>query len=856
MPTYEITAPDGKTYEITAPEGATQEQAFEKFKANYDATNAAPVETPVEQPRSDYDWGKSNMATRDQYMSPEATKSMGENIGSLATGLVQGGMVDPGNLAGMPSRFLHETLRKLPGGQYLSSAVNAIIPEMPEATAIPRILPKGEDTSVDMLRTGGEWAAPLGMLGKVGKADALIGGTAATTEELFDDEGGMFGGIGATIASLFRGKPKTGTPAHEKAKEFITESARDPSSIVGKLRESLDSGQTGTLAELTRDPGVFNLEATAGRGTTLQARLDELSQGRIDQQATNIGEQLGGEVPYRPLEQVQEKAATRTNRLEKAIAAQEARNTARGVGEIEAQLPQAEQALVQAQIDANLAQQTIDTPLKPSEASTKLSETYAQEQKQVKDLVTQPAWNKFDQGQPVSAQEFKDSVVDWADENLSLTEATMLKNKFGEALSLVKNLGDEIQPKEVQSIISEIKRINNAASGVGGTFTSANKFLSEMGRVLEDGLEALPGSAYETARDATKAEKGRFEPSRVGKEREVREATTLGQRLLDTKEGGAAVGDLLLAAKSPAIEKAAETYIKSIAKADGLNDAFLKNYDELLDRFPDLKGQLEQAKQAQDLLDVRRETVTKLPGAIKKQAGEVTQAKAAKAKGLSESVAKTQVSKLKANPEKFLDDSLKGSVEDLTKVNKQLSRVEGGQEALKTAIKARVLDKIVKSKGGDTQIPVESVEEFNSIKRNLVDSGIFTKDEIVEIENRLADVAEIKKLRSASGVQKAKDVDTILEDVLASGISMKALDMLPNSKNQLMFAGVVRRTIGKLIKNQKYDKNTLAALEEILKNPEKFLEDAVTSNALTEKRFAQYLNQVGKAVTQSVSEDE
>lgn len=35
MPTFEVTAPDGKTYDVQAPEGATQEQALEHFKAEW-----------------------------------------------------------------------------------------------------------------------------------------------------------------------------------------------------------------------------------------------------------------------------------------------------------------------------------------------------------------------------------------------------------------------------------------------------------------------------------------------------------------------------------------------------------------------------------------------------------------------------------------------------------------------------------------------------------------------------------------------------------------------------------------------------------------------------------------------------
>lgn len=46
MPTYEFTAPDGKTYEVGAPEGATQEQAFEILQGQL-ASGSAPAAAPA-----------------------------------------------------------------------------------------------------------------------------------------------------------------------------------------------------------------------------------------------------------------------------------------------------------------------------------------------------------------------------------------------------------------------------------------------------------------------------------------------------------------------------------------------------------------------------------------------------------------------------------------------------------------------------------------------------------------------------------------------------------------------------------------------------------------------------------------
>jgi hypothetical protein len=47
MPTFRITAPDGKTYDVSGPEGSTADQALERVKASLGSTQA-PAETPNE----------------------------------------------------------------------------------------------------------------------------------------------------------------------------------------------------------------------------------------------------------------------------------------------------------------------------------------------------------------------------------------------------------------------------------------------------------------------------------------------------------------------------------------------------------------------------------------------------------------------------------------------------------------------------------------------------------------------------------------------------------------------------------------------------------------------------------------
>jgi hypothetical protein len=47
MPTFDFTAPDGKSYSVQGPEGATPEQAFQILQAQIGGAAAAPAPVSV-----------------------------------------------------------------------------------------------------------------------------------------------------------------------------------------------------------------------------------------------------------------------------------------------------------------------------------------------------------------------------------------------------------------------------------------------------------------------------------------------------------------------------------------------------------------------------------------------------------------------------------------------------------------------------------------------------------------------------------------------------------------------------------------------------------------------------------------
>jgi hypothetical protein len=706
-----------------------------------------------------------------------------------------------------------------------------------------RAIPKGQSGWADALRTGSEWGA--GLLTNPAKKlpDILMAGGAALGEAIGDDTGEVIGGLTGMLQGAKRSRKAPKQPAStsdEKAINFILENAEDPSIAIANLRKAQETGEVGSLAELTRDRGIFNVESAAQKGSVLKRKLDDITQQRGEQIIEEVGQPFGtgGDAPTI--------ASARKTELQRPIIAKKEQAIAEG----ETLLPQAQAKVTQAKDQAQKAASDVSVPAKPSQASKELSETYTASEKEFVTNTEKPAWKAFSDGKNLNVDDVKDILKTDLDE-LSKTEANILNQKFGSQISLVRDWDKTVAPDEVHTVVSQIKAINNNARQ-NNDFDNANRLLAKMGDSLETSLKQLGSkSAYDNAVSISKEKFARFTPSRVGKERGKLEPETLGSRLLDQKEGGAVVGDLIKAADSPYITKKAENYIKSVAKRDGVDDAFLKGYDELLDRFPELKSQLQQVKKTQDNLAEAEKGA--LPKTIEAAKTKVKADADKAASGLSKSVSNLQINKFKQDPVKFLDNALKGSAEDLTKLNRQMGRVEGGKEALKASIKDRVINKITVDKSGKQTVPFGAIDEFSKVKNNLIESGVLTADEVADIDRAL-EKASISGLRKQAAVQKTNEAESAFADILSSAGAIAALGMLPAS-NQLMLAGTIKRLFRRKLDSKTVNKNTIEALNDMVINPKRFLQGVSDRKITTEKELDKFLTTYINSFSQSVAQE-
>ena len=727
--------------------------------------------------------------------------------------------------------------------------------------ATRRQVPEEDRTPLqDMARTATEWGAG-GLVTKGSKVPDIVSGVgAALGEQIGGETGEMVGGV----TGLFAGRPKApkpqGSVVDKDVRQFILDNAENPQLAISNLESAIATGEKGNLAELTRDQGIFNVQKYAViKGSPTATRMNEIAGERnqqiLDESAGVFG---GGDASAAPTI-----AATRQAQLQGQASQRNRQQLAEETQQIQSDpqfepvLPQATERLNKARAAEEVATGRVATDMKPSQASTNLAQAYNAEEMAFKQDYVVPAWNRFSASGNVSTADFN-NVVKRELDSLNQTEANMLTQKFGAPISLLRGFGDEVAPDEIHTVLSQMKAINRNARN-NNDYDEANRLLDKTINAMESGLRELGDKgAYDEAVRLSTEQFKRFQPTRVGEARGLREDATLGARMMATDEAGFEIGRLINNSGSPAIRAEAQQYIRSVADTKNINDTFLARYDELLDAFPELKNDLTRAKLAQDELASASKFVDEAVKADAKSATALTKAvekaqtdAGARKKGLTKSISNLQLSQFKSNPAQYLDKALSGGTDTLDKLNRQMGRVEGGTEALRSAVRDRFVASLQNNMG--TVTPTK-VAEFNANKRNLISSGILTRDEVVEIENILERV-NVSGMTKTAGVRKTEQADEVIADVLSSAAAIAALGVLPAS-NQLMLGNTIRRLFrGQLVGNAKHQARVLSALDDVILNPEKFLRGVSQRKIVTEEQLRDYIVTYINGVSQSVSED-
>jgi hypothetical protein len=732
-----------------------------------------------------------------------------------------------------------------------------------------------QNPGIDALRTGVEWGAgaPLAAASKLSMIpDLLMGAGAGIGDYLQDNKdspvGEIAGASAGFLASLLRGKVSPAvTKAEERARKFIEGNIQDPDATKKALEKYTAGGSTesGTLADVTGDRGIFNVEAGAARDPAFGSKVKDIDAARQQQIAEELRKPFGDGTPEFARDTANdavanavEKVDARTARLDKSAKArllqgEDAAKVERSQNNVG--LAQARAAEAQAKLDAQIAQEgaeasalPLSTNQRPAQASKQTYEALAAERAKV-NAAEQSIWENFKAQPDVSIVDMRKSAAAAADNQGLTPDVTKDFHKaYRDELKQLRKWGNTKAGGDVQLWLRKVQNKLNQRFD-SNKWSDADEAMKAVKAEIEEGL-AASNPLFREAKAATREMKDRFDRGQSGKALATAEPEQFISRaggLAD--EGGAVLArKLLQEAQTPGMEPMVIDSLKSAAYRYGkpVDQAFMNQFGDVFDALPpsvrsefqasiDATGVADTAAaNATDLGKATTRTETATANANEKIArGETRLAKAASAdrgralkadKRLTKTIANTWLAKYAKNPETAIRDLLKpGKGKDLGRLYKSMIK-RGEGESFKAAIGDKVRLSLAEGSDTGTKVLPSARGDFKAIRDVLEESDVLSKTELDGIAESLAKTESVK-LRGQSWADNANKLENEIDNLAASATAAVALKALPGSS--LVMAGAVRRIAKKIIpKLTGGNAKEMAAMENFLTNPQAYFEAA------------------------------
>lgn len=259
MPKFTFTAPDGRKYTVNGPDGATQEQAFSMLQKQLGAQPKAETFDPTE-----------GMSTTDKLLAGigKGFVDTGRGVGQML------GLVSDKEVA--EARKLDAPLMATGAGKVGSFAGNM-------AVALPSVLIPGANTVA---------GAAL-----IGAAQGLVQPTVGDESRITNAGVGGLAGGGGVIAGraakgLYQGSKALAEPFTQAGRDKIAgrvlnRFAADADAVANAAGSVSPTGAVPTLAEVTRDRGVAQLQDALSTvdpqiGNRIGTRLTENNAARVN----------------------------------------------------------------------------------------------------------------------------------------------------------------------------------------------------------------------------------------------------------------------------------------------------------------------------------------------------------------------------------------------------------------------------------------------------------------------------------------------------------------------------------------------------------------------------------------------
>ncbi len=372
-------------------------------------------------------------------------------------------------------------------------------------------------------------------------------------------------------------------------------------------------------------------------------------------------------------------------------------------------------------------------------------------------------------------------------------------------------------PQELLTVIRRLQsKIDGAYNDSSPTALKGDEIAlgSSVVKTLKSAYEdAVP--KIKEANAAFEAHANRFPNSSLGKSISKNTPEEFVKGLAATNEKGAKVRKDLKEINDPVLNEAIETNLRAVFTRDYASSEkgaaeFNKKYDDVLDLFPKLRGDLQNASAAKTGLN---KSVNQLK--IAESAAETAQALKNTSQGSEKAArAKTMLGKFSLKPNETVQSLLKSrdGTDSMAELDAGLKSI-GQDGKLKPLLVSELSNNITES-----SLSPDNVRKFNDTIDGLTSSGVINQTEKDRLIGTVIKAAENKKLITSAQARRAEHSKSGQQEILASMIAGFGAGFF-GSGQRLMLTGAFRRETLKMLSGNARN----AEVSNMLADPKKYL---------------------------------
>ena len=694
----------------------------------------------------------------------------------------------------------------------------------------------------DFMRTFTEWGAGGGsavsrMADK--GSDLLMAGGAAVGEAAGGDVGEIVGGVTGALTPAAWGKVFGKDSVPEQlidSANFLRENITDAE--FASVVEGVRTGDVGSLQDLAKNyenlPEIENaIRRMTPRNKDAFDEVYSAREQRIGQQFEDTVTPAGSNtaVPQQELARQLRGANSAIDQGQTAAVGRAGQVRGNTVTEAQAAEQAAAERLQQSRVLESEADTALGGRARTDEASTELAGAYRKLDNDLREELVSPPWARFDEIREIETKKLQGDLSDFS-ESMPKDMRADLNSQYKTIMNKLNNMENIADPRDIQYVLSTIKQINRNARATSD-FGPLNKQLGEVQNILDGAMakDVRVGPAFQDAIAATIQQKTRLGGKKGGKALAL--ALDSPETFVDSFGGfagntGADTVRRIKASESPEVmDKAAEA-LRSELRRTSMKEDVLTRYEAALDAFPEVGDDVRRAISSRMTLDDAAKeagTAQKATLATEKQADTVLNKAIARLKSRSNARKTTvkglDVAKFADRPNSYIDSMLKDDdySGQLGKLYQRISR-QGDEygEAFKSKVIGRLKEDILAADKLDGKLGAKL--------NKLMDDGIITDANRQQVVDIIA-MQEGRRLRRSAGASNREvagqgQAQQLVDELLTTGGVITVLQGLPSS-HQLMAAGMLKRTIGRYLRNKRLDPERIGKLRDLLTNPEKFV---------------------------------